>query len=86
MIELKCFQMKLSVAQGGLGQAEHFWKIVSLLWPATSRKPFLRNPWGGTRNEFRRRLVWSRGMGSKFQKPRFPCRAGSFDFPTSQDV
>ena len=46
MIELKAFQLKLSVADGGLGQAEHFWKIVGMLWPGTSRKPFLRNPWG----------------------------------------
>jgi hypothetical protein len=46
MIELKCFHMRLSVADGGLGQAEHFWNIAAMLWPATSRKPFLRNPWG----------------------------------------
>lgn len=45
-IELWCFRDGLTAAQGGLGKAEHFWNIVSILWPATSRKPFIRNPWG----------------------------------------
>lgn len=45
-IELSCFRNRLGPADGGLGQAEHFWNIVSILWPATSRKPFIRNPWG----------------------------------------
>ncbi len=45
-IELMCFKNGLSVADGGLGQAEHFWNIVAICWPASSRKPFLRNPWG----------------------------------------
>ena len=45
-IELVCFLSGLSVADGGLGKAEHFWNVVAMLWPATSRKPFFRNPWG----------------------------------------
>jgi hypothetical protein len=45
-IELACFLAGLEPAQGGLGKSEHFWNIVSVLWPATSRKPFIRNPWG----------------------------------------
>jgi hypothetical protein len=45
-IELSCFRNRLSAADGGLGQAEHFWNIVAILWPPSSRKPFIRNPWG----------------------------------------
>jgi hypothetical protein len=45
-IELVCFLSGLSVADGGLGKSEHFWNVVAMLWPATSRKPFFRNPWG----------------------------------------
>jgi len=45
-IELVCFLSGLSVADGGLGKAEHFWNVAAMLWPATSRKPFFRNPWG----------------------------------------
>jgi len=44
-IELLCFRDGLTVADGGLGKPEHFWNIASMLWPATSRKPFIRNPW-----------------------------------------
>lgn len=45
MIELVAFREGLGPDVGGLGKAEHFWKIVAILWPATSRKPFLRHPW-----------------------------------------
>ena len=45
-IELVCFIKGLSVNDGGLGKAEHFWNIATMLWPASSRKPFFRNPWG----------------------------------------
>lgn len=45
-IELVCFLSVLSVADGGLGNAERFWNVVAMMWPATSRKPFFRNPWG----------------------------------------
>jgi hypothetical protein len=45
-IELVCFIKGLSVNDGGLGKAEHFWNIATMLWPPSSRKPFFRNPWG----------------------------------------
>lgn len=49
-IELFCFRTKRTVEQGGLGQEEHFWKIVNFLWgpnnPIGNRtKFFIRNPW-----------------------------------------
>lgn len=44
-IELFSFRDGLTVADGGLGKAEHFWNVATFLWPPTSRKPFLRNPW-----------------------------------------
>jgi hypothetical protein len=40
----------------------------------------------GTRNEFRRRLAWPHGLWSKFQRPRFSCWVGLFNFPARQDV
>ena len=45
MIELLAFRDGITVEQGGLGKAEHFWLIVAMLWPESSRKPFIRNPW-----------------------------------------
>ena len=36
-IEPVCFLSGLSVADGGLGKAQHFWNVVAMLWPATSR-------------------------------------------------
>lgn len=49
-IELYCFRTGRSVDQGGLGKAEHFWKVVTYLWgpnnPIGNRtKIFIRNPW-----------------------------------------
>lgn len=49
-IELYCFRVGRTVDQGGLGKAEHFWRVVALLWglsnPAGNRtKIFIRNPW-----------------------------------------
>lgn len=44
-IEFMCFRDRRSTADGGLGPAEHFWNLAACLWPASSRKPFLRNPW-----------------------------------------
>jgi hypothetical protein len=44
-IELTCFREGLSIADGGLGKAEHFWRIVGILWPVGCRRPFIRNPW-----------------------------------------
>jgi hypothetical protein len=49
-IELYCFRTKRTVEQGGLGRAEHFWKIVELLYspknPVRNRsKFFIRNAW-----------------------------------------
>jgi hypothetical protein len=49
-IELYCFKTARSAEQGGLGQEEHFWRIVAYLWgpknPIGNRtKVFIRNPW-----------------------------------------
>lgn len=49
-IELFCFRKARTEEQGGLGRAEHFWKIIELLWapsnPVGNRsKYFIRNPW-----------------------------------------
>ncbi len=44
-VELMCFRDDVKPGQGGLGKAEHAWNVIGMLWPATSRKPFLRNPW-----------------------------------------
>lgn len=49
-IELYCFRTGRTVEKGGLGKAEHFWKVVSFLWgpnnPIGNRtKLFVRNPW-----------------------------------------
>lgn len=49
-VELHCFRVGRTVDQGGLGKAEHFWKVVALLWgignPVGNRtKIFIRNPW-----------------------------------------
>lgn len=49
-IELWCFRVGRTREQGGLGKAEHFWNIISLLWgknnPVGNRsKFFIRNPW-----------------------------------------
>lgn len=49
-IELYCFRTGRTVDQGGLGKAEHFWKVISFLWgpnnPVGNRtKIFIRNPW-----------------------------------------
>lgn len=48
--ELYCFRIAHPVEKGGLGQAEHFWKIVEMIWgPANvvgnRTKIFVRNPW-----------------------------------------
>lgn len=49
-IELYCFKTGRTVDQGGLGKAEHFWKVVAILWgpknPVGNRvKIFIRNSW-----------------------------------------
>lgn len=41
-VELKAF---LCNPPQGLGKAEHFWNIVSMLWGPKSAKPFMRHPW-----------------------------------------
>jgi hypothetical protein len=48
--ELYCFRIAHPVEKGGLGQAEHFWKIVEMLWGPKNvvknkTKIFVRNPW-----------------------------------------
>ena len=43
--ELEAFRLNPPASEGGLGSAEHFWRITSMLWPATSPKPFIRHPW-----------------------------------------
>lgn len=45
-IELKCFRHDHKEADGGLGKAGHFWRIVELLWgPRNKRKHFVIHPW-----------------------------------------
>jgi hypothetical protein len=49
-IELYCFRIDRPVDRGGLGKAEHFWKVISILYvprnPVGNRaKYFIRNPW-----------------------------------------
>jgi hypothetical protein len=49
-IELYCFRAQRTVEQGGLGQAEHFWRATSYCWGANNpvrntTKYFIRNPW-----------------------------------------
>ena len=51
-VELLCFRNKLSVERGGLGPEEHFWRAVGILWPAGSRRHFVRNPWS-------EKMVWA---------------------------
>lgn len=49
-IELWCFRNGLTPEQGGLGKAEHWWRVVGILWgpknPVGNKtKLFIRNPW-----------------------------------------
>lgn len=49
-IELHCFKTGRTVEQGGLGKAEHFWRVVQILWGPQNKvnnkvKIFIRNPW-----------------------------------------
>lgn len=48
-IELAAFLKEPPPEKGGLGKAEHFWNVVSLLWGERSALPkesrFIRNPW-----------------------------------------
>lgn len=49
-VELYCFRIGHPTEKGGLGKAEHWWKVVNLLYsknnPVGNRtKFFLRNPW-----------------------------------------
>ena len=48
-IELWCFRVGRTIAQGGLGKEEHFWNVVSFFWGANNpvkntSKYFIRNP------------------------------------------
>lgn len=48
--ELYCFRIAHPPEKGGLGQAEHFWNVVSLVWGPKNAcknktKIFIRNPW-----------------------------------------
>jgi hypothetical protein len=45
-IELVCFIKGLSVNDGGLGKAEHFWNIATMLWPPIQPKTLLPKPMG----------------------------------------
>lgn len=49
-IELYCFRINHPIDAGGLGKAEHFWKVIGLLWGKNNAvgnrtKYFIRNPW-----------------------------------------
>lgn len=48
-VELQAFFLNPAPNIGGLGRAEHFWNIVSLLWGEKSKlakeNQFIRNPW-----------------------------------------
>ena len=44
-VELFAFLKDPPKSEGGLGKPEHFWNIVSILWPDTCSKPFIRHPW-----------------------------------------
>lgn len=49
-MELWCFKQGRSTDKGGLGKAEHFWRVVELLYsknnPVKNKsKYFIRNPW-----------------------------------------
>lgn len=43
--ELYSFRNPMPVEKGGLPKEEHFWRIVSALWPEDGPKPFVRHPW-----------------------------------------
>jgi hypothetical protein len=48
--ELYCFRIAHPIEKGGLGQAEHFWKVVEMIWGPKNvvrnkTKIFIRNPW-----------------------------------------
>lgn len=43
--ELIAFVEEPPPEAGGLGKAEHFWRIVEMLWGPESPKPFVRHPW-----------------------------------------
>lgn len=48
--ELYCFRIAHPPEKGGLGQAEHFWNVVGLIWGpknvcGNKVKIFVRNPW-----------------------------------------
>lgn len=44
-LELAAFLKNPPPEAGGLGKAEHFWRIVEILWGPNSPKPFIRHPW-----------------------------------------
>lgn len=45
-LHLACFLHNPKPEDGGLGKAEHFWKIVGIIWgPQNKVKSFERNPW-----------------------------------------
>src|SRR5437868_927430 len=49
-IELYCFRIGRTIDKGGLGKAEHFWRVIAYLYgwrnPVGNRtKYFIRNPW-----------------------------------------
>ena len=47
MVELLMFRDARSVEKGGLGKAEHFWRVVEILWGPNNpgQKVFVRTPW-----------------------------------------
>lgn len=44
-LELAAFLLNPPPEKGGLGKAEHFWRVCSILWGPSSSKPFVRHPW-----------------------------------------
>lgn len=44
-LHLACFLHDPKPEVGGLGKAEHFWRICAILWGPKSAKSFVRHPW-----------------------------------------
>lgn len=45
-IELYCYRVKRTKAQGGLGAEEHLWNCIHILWGPHAPKHFVRTAWG----------------------------------------
>ena len=50
-VELKAYQLGLTVEHGGLGLAQHFKNVTRMLFGPGSNEPFIWHPWAETMND-----------------------------------